>query len=241
MKKLKVLIVEDVASMRKFVRFGLEKSFPDLLVEEAATGKEAQAKLEQAEYDLILCDWELPDINGDEILIWVRNHPVLNSLPFIMVTSRNDKDSVTKAINMGVNSYIVKPFTAENLAQRIVAVIDKFDRRMFERVEADGAVEMRFSDVSIKGKLIDLSMGGLFCIFGRKNTLPGIFDTISADIQPCDDLKINGLKGFVIRIQAAEAFIDAEDVKIAVKFLDLEPEKNAELSKAIHSLKLKKK
>ena len=241
MKKLKVLIVEDVASMRKFVRFGLEKSFRAISIDEAATGKEAQAKLEHSEFDLVLCDWELPDINGDEILSWVRSHPAINGTPFIMVTSRNDKESVMKAIDMGVNAYIVKPFTAENLAQRITTVIEKFERREFERLETSGPIDLHFRDLSAKGNLIDLSLGGCFSVFSRKNRLPDIFDQVSIGMNPSGDLKIGGIEGFVIRIQAAEAFIDAENVKIAIKFLDMTPEKKGELSKAINALKSQNK
>ncbi len=129
MKKLNVLIVDDVASMRKFVKYGLEKSFPDISVAEAANGKEAQAKLEKEEYDLVLCDWEMPYVNGEELLTWVRKHPILSKTPFIMVTSRSDKPSVLKAMHGGVDSYMIKPFTADGLAQKVMLLVDKADRK----------------------------------------------------------------------------------------------------------------
>ncbi|MBF0505359.1 MAG: response regulator [Nitrospirae bacterium] len=237
MKKLKVLIADDTASMRKFVKYGLEKSFPSILVDEAVNGREAQAKLDHTEYDLVLCDWEMPDINGDKILEWVRSHPTINSTPFIMVTSRNDKESVMQAIQGGVNSYVVKPFSAESLAQKITAVIDHFDRREFQRFEVNGSVNLHFGDQAIRGKIIDVSMGGIFSTVGRKSPLPAIFEKVMVDIKLEISEKLGGIEGFVIRLQAAESFIDSENVKIAVKFMDLPDQRKQELQRVMSSLK----
>ncbi|MEW5744513.1 MAG: response regulator [Nitrospirota bacterium] len=237
MKKLRLLMVEDAASMRKFAKYGLEKSFPSIRIDEATNGKEAQAKLEQAEYDLILCDWEMPEVQGDELLEWVRHHPNLSGTPFIMVTSRNDKQSVMKAIELGANSYVVKPFTAESLARKITTVIDRFDRREHERYEASGSLTFHFRDHVARGNLIDISLGGLLSVFSRSNELPSIFEKVTMDLQLENSPKSNGIEGFVIRIQAAEAFIDADRVKFAVKFLDMSPEKKKELQAVLNSLR----
>src|SRR5208337_1181014 len=133
MQKLNILIVDDVASMRKFLKFGLEKTFSQVCADEAANGKEAQAKLEAAHYDLVLCDWEMPILNGEELLLWVRSHPQINKTPFVMVTSRVDKESVLKAKERGVDGYVVKPFTAEFLAHKVMSLVSKTDRRSTER------------------------------------------------------------------------------------------------------------
>ncbi len=238
MKKLNVLVVDDVASMRKFVKFGLDKSFPDISVDEAANGKEAQAKLEKEEYDLVLCDWEMPYVNGEELLTWVRNHPTLYRMPFIMVTSRSDKPSVLKALHGGVDSYMIKPFTADGLAQKVMLLVDKADRRESERYEAHGAVGLHFKDQVAGGSIVDLSLGGLFGLFSRKNTLPSIFEKVRVDIDLEDpQKKEEGIEGFIIRIQAAEAFIDSENVKIAVKFLDQSSEATKKIQELLGALK----
>ncbi len=238
MKKLNVLIVDDVASMRKFVKYGLEKSFPDISVAEAANGKEAQAKLEKEEYDLVLCDWEMPYVNGEELLTWVRKHPILSKTPFIMVTSRSDKPSVLNAMHGGVDSYMIKPFTADGLAQKVMLLVDKADRRESERFEVQGAINLRFRDKAAGGSIVDLSMGGLFCVVSRKNPLPSIFEEVRVDIMLEDPKKsADGIEGFIIRIQAAEAFIDAENVKIAVKFLDSSSETPNKIQQLLESLK----
>jgi len=236
MKTLKALIVDDVAAMRKFLRFGLEKTFPHVTAEEASNGKEAQAKLEKSDYDIVLCDWEMPQMNGEELLLWMRQHPTLKKTPFIMVSSRNDKPSVLKAMHGGVDSYVVKPFTAEGLAQKVMAIVEKADRREQERVEAHGQIDIHFGDKVASGRLIDISMGGIFGMFGRDNHLPGIFQKVSAGIKLENSHNMDGLEAFVIRVQAAEAFIDAENVKVAIKFFELPPEKAKQLQEMLHSL-----
>ncbi|MBF0558103.1 MAG: response regulator [Nitrospirae bacterium] len=237
MKTLKALIVDDVASMRKFLKYGLEKSFPHMSVEEAMNGKEAQTKLEKNEYDLVLCDWEMPLLNGEELLTWLRNHPTLRKTPFIMVTSRSDKPSVLKALQGGVDSYVVKPFTADSLAQKVMNIVDRADRRELERFDVQGSATLHFGDQVARGFLIDVSLGGIFSSFGRENKLPTIFDKVNVDIKFEKSQKVDGIEGFIIRIQAAEAFIDAESVKIAVKFLELPENRRNELDKILSSLK----
>jgi CheY-like chemotaxis protein len=205
-------------------------------VDEAVNGKDAQTKLEKVEYDLVLCDWEMPYVTGEELLCWVRNHPTLSKLPFIMVTSRSDKPSVLKAMQEGVDSYMIKPFTADGLAHKILSLIDKADRRESERFELHGDVILHFRGQAARGSIIDISMGGFFGEFSRKNPLPPIFEEVRLDIKLEDPQKeADGIAGFVIRLQAAEAFVDAEKVKIAVKFLDLADEGNKKIQQLLGS------
>jgi CheY-like chemotaxis protein len=109
MEKIKVLLVDDTPSVRRFIRLGIEKSFPNVDIDEAANGIAAKAKLENHHYSLFLCDWEMPGMNGEELLKWLKQHPTLRSTPFIMVTAKSEKDDVMKAIQEGVTGYIVKP------------------------------------------------------------------------------------------------------------------------------------
>jgi DNA-binding response OmpR family regulator len=237
MKKLNVLIVDDTAAMRKFIKSGLEDSFPGIHVDEAVSGKTAVIKLEQNEYNLVLCDWELPDLSGDEILQWVRVHPIINHTPFILVSSRRDKGSVTKAIRGGVSSYMVKPFNIGSLVQKVTAVIDHFERRQFQRFAIDGTIDLYFRDQSLKGGVIDLSMGGVFGLSNRGYSLPLIFEKVTVDVN-LDSGSILGLDGFVIRLQAAEAVLDSESVKIAVKFSDLTLDRTQDLQRIVSAAKV---
>lgn len=238
MTKNKVLVVDDMASVRKFIKFGLEKNHPNVEIFEASNGKEAQALLEADKYDLILCDWEMPLMDGHELLNWVRNHPTLKDLPFIMVTAKNEKENVIKALQTGVNGYIIKPFTIEGLIQKLAEVHRKFDRRQCERFDLSGEVILQFGDRVCRGNLIDISIGGLLCTVQRKSPIPMIFEKLVCDIKMGSNSKVLGLEGFVIRIQAAEAFIDSEYIKVAVKFLELSDKKAKELKDLLSSVAL---
>jgi CheY-like chemotaxis protein len=229
MAKNKVLVVDDMASVRKFIKFGLEKNHPNVEIYEASNGKEAQAMLEAEKYDLILCDWEMPSVSGYELLNWIRNHPTLKDLPFIMITARNEKENVIKAMQAGVNSYVIKPFTIEGLIQKMAEVHRKFDRRQYERFDLSGEAILQFGDRVSRGSLLDLSIGGFLCNIRRNSPIPMIFERLLCDIKLDNNRKVSGLEGFVIRIQAAEAFIDSEYIKVAVKLLEHEDKKAKEL------------
>ncbi|MCW8887875.1 MAG: response regulator [Gammaproteobacteria bacterium] len=125
MQKIKVLIVDDAAFTRDIMRKGLRAEFPSFTTEEAPDGLKAQKLLEKKPFDLILCDWEMPEMNGAELLTWIRNNDPIKDTPFIMVTSRGDKEHVVKAIELKVNNYIVKPFSNDKLGKVVANVLQK--------------------------------------------------------------------------------------------------------------------
>lgn len=122
MGKLRILLADDALTMRKFVRYGLEENFQDIEIDEVNNGREAQAKLETKNYDLILCDWEMPVISGEELLQWVRSQSASKFVPFIMLTALADKEHVMSAIKSGVTAYVVKPVLIDDLVHKIVSV-----------------------------------------------------------------------------------------------------------------------
>jgi CheY-like chemotaxis protein len=232
MGKLRVLIVEDMGSERSFIRDGLQNGPLHIETEEASSGREAQLKLENGHFDLILCDWEAPVVKGDELLKWLRTHPLLKDIPFIMIIAKGERTDVVRAMQAGVNGYMVRPFTIEALLQKITAVDQKFDRRDQERVDMSGTVTLRFRGRVSSGKLIDVSSGGVLGIFDVSDPLPHILEKALCDVQIDKGLKVSGLEGFLLRAQAVEASPDARDIKIAVKFLET-PEDKADELKAL--------
>ncbi len=124
MEQLKVLVVDDAAFIREMVRKTLHAKFPNMQVEDAVNGRKAQQQLEGKDYDLILCDWEMPEMSGIELLNWVRQEK-RSRVPFVMVTSRGDKANVIEAIHAGVSDYIGKPFTSEALQAKVIKVLGK--------------------------------------------------------------------------------------------------------------------
>jgi two-component system chemotaxis response regulator CheY len=129
----KVLVVDDFSSMRKILR-RLLLSIGFRNVVEARDATEAIYRLEHDRFDLIVSDWNMPSINGQELLEFVRSHETLKQIPFIMITVQADKDTVTKARDGGVSSYLTKPFTAEDLERKVREVMDQRRERISEEV-----------------------------------------------------------------------------------------------------------
>ena len=123
--KIKVLLVDDAAFTRDLVKKGVRSHFPSFALTEAGNGRQAQNKLADGGYDLVLCDWEMPEMGGDELLEWMRANDATRDTPFVMITSRGEKEHVVKAVELGVSNYIVKPFTTEKLVNIITTVLSK--------------------------------------------------------------------------------------------------------------------
>lgn len=119
MNKVSVLVVDDAPFIRDLVKKGLRGHFPGIRIEEAVNGRKAQQMLDRECFDLILCDWEMPEMSGLELLDWCRAQDRLKGVPFIMVTSRGDKENVVQAIQSGVSDYIGKPFSNEQLTSKV--------------------------------------------------------------------------------------------------------------------------
>lgn len=125
MAKHRLLVVDDASFVRDMVKKTIRNFFPDFVVEEAINGRKAQTMLTKSNYTLILCDWEMPEMSGIELLQWIRSseEETLKTTPFIMVTSRGDKEHVVNAVQSGVNEYLGKPFSQEQLIQKIAKVL----------------------------------------------------------------------------------------------------------------------
>ena len=93
MSKVSVLVVDDASFIRDLVKKCLRNYFPGIKIEDAVNGRKAQAMLSRDAFDLVLCDWEMPEMSGLELLTWCREQEHLKTLPFIMVTSRGASDS----------------------------------------------------------------------------------------------------------------------------------------------------
>ncbi|HSX69485.1 MAG TPA: response regulator [Pseudomonas sp.] len=119
MSKVSVLVVDDATFIRDLVKKGLRDHFPGIQIDEAVNGRKAQQMLARQPADLILCDWEMPEMSGLELLTWCREQDTLKTTPFIMVTSRGDKENVVQAIQAGVSDYIGKPFSNDQLVTKV--------------------------------------------------------------------------------------------------------------------------
>ncbi|MGM0450923.1 MAG: response regulator [Pseudomonadota bacterium] len=123
MSKLKALVVDDASFVRDLVRRTIRSQFPSIELHEAADGRKAQTLMGRERFDLILCDWEMPEVSGLELLQWARGHSHYSDTPFVMVTSRGDKEHVVEAIREGVSDYLGKPFSPESLGKKVRKVL----------------------------------------------------------------------------------------------------------------------
>lgn len=120
-----VLVVDDFPTMRRIVK-NLLKQIGFENIEEAEDGIQALNKLKSNKYGLVVSDWNMPNMEGIDLLRSVRNEAEpLKNIPFLMVTAESEKDKVIEAIKAGVDNYIVKPFTAEVLMEKLSKIAEK--------------------------------------------------------------------------------------------------------------------
>jgi two-component system chemotaxis response regulator CheY len=116
-----VLIVDDFATMRRILKNILRQiGFTNIY--EADNGKNALNMLKKQKFDLILCDWNMPEMSGLELLNEIRSDNELKDMPFVMVTAEAQKNNIIEAVQAGVSNYVVKPFTAETISGKLKKV-----------------------------------------------------------------------------------------------------------------------
>ena len=120
--KLKTLIIDDMSSMRMMIKSVL-REYGIIDVHEAADGEKAVDMIGAGRFDLIICDWDMPRMNGLEFLQHVRGDEKIRDLPFIMLTANFDREHVSQAIEAGVNDYLAKPFKPADLMRKIERAI----------------------------------------------------------------------------------------------------------------------
>ena len=122
--KMKFLVVDDFSTMRRIVK-NILKQLGYENIDEAEDGAQAYSKLQNGDYDFVVTDWNMPNMDGLELLKKVRSDERLKAMPILMVTAEAEKDKVITAIQAGVNNYIVKPFTAEVLKEKMDRIFEK--------------------------------------------------------------------------------------------------------------------
>ncbi|MCB6184404.1 chemotaxis response regulator CheY [Leeia sp. TBRC 13508] len=117
-KNMKFLVVDDFSTMRRIVR-NLLKELGFSNVDEAEDGQIALHKLQNGQFDFVVSDWNMPNMTGIELLKAVRADPGLKALPFLMITAEAKKENIIEAATAGASGYIVKPFTAATLDEKL--------------------------------------------------------------------------------------------------------------------------
>ena len=122
--KVKFLVVDDFSTMRRIVR-NLLKELGFTNVDEAEDGAVALQKLKGGSFDFVVTDWNMPNMDGLTLLQTIRADATLKALPVLMITAEAKKENIVAAAQAGASGYIVKPFTAATLNEKLVKIFDK--------------------------------------------------------------------------------------------------------------------
>jgi two-component system chemotaxis response regulator CheY len=126
--KMKFLVVDDFSTMRRSVR-NLLKELGYTNVDEAEDGVVAMQKLTAGGFDFVVSDWNMPNMTGIELLKAIRANAQLAHLPLLMITAEAKKENIIEAAQAGASGYIVKPFTAATLSEKLGKIFEKLDKK----------------------------------------------------------------------------------------------------------------
>ena len=123
--KMKILVVDDFSTMRRIVR-NLLKELGFSNVDEAEDGAVALQRLQNGDFEFVVTDWNMPNMDGLQLLKSIRSAPALKHLPVLMITAEAKKENIIEAAQSGASGYIVKPFTAAVLEEKMNKIFDKY-------------------------------------------------------------------------------------------------------------------
>lgn len=126
-KNMSFLVVDDFPTMRRIVR-SLLKELGFTNVDEAEDGQDALNKLRAGNFEFVVSDWNMPNLDGLEMLKEIRQDDALKDLPVLMVTAEAKKENIIAAAQAGANGYVVKPFTAATLEEKLNKIFDKLGK-----------------------------------------------------------------------------------------------------------------
>jgi two-component system chemotaxis response regulator CheY len=125
-KNMRILVVDDFSTMRRIIR-NLLRDLGFNNTTEADDGTTALPMLQNGSYEFLITDWNMPGMQGIDLLHAVRADPRLRSLPVLMVTAEAKREQIVLAAQAGVNGYIVKPFTAQTLKEKIDKIFERLE------------------------------------------------------------------------------------------------------------------
>jgi len=123
---MKILVVDDFSTMRRIIK-NLLRDLGFTNISEADDGSTALPMLQSGDFDFLVTDWNMPIMTGIDLLKAVRADERLSTMPVLLVTAEAKKDQIVEAAQAGVNGYVVKPFTAETLKEKIEKIFERID------------------------------------------------------------------------------------------------------------------
>ncbi|WP_196137342.1 chemotaxis response regulator CheY [Aliikangiella sp. G2MR2-5] len=125
-KNMKILVVDDFSTMRRIIK-NLLRDLGFTNTHEADDGNTALPMLQTGNFDFLITDWNMPGMQGIDLLKAVRADEKLKSIPVLMVTAESKREQIIEAAQAGVNGYIVKPFTAATLNEKLGKIFERID------------------------------------------------------------------------------------------------------------------
>ncbi|WP_256647167.1 chemotaxis response regulator CheY [Thermomonas paludicola] len=125
-KGIRILIVDDFSTMRRIVK-NLLNDLGFTNTAEADDGSTALVELKKVHFDLIITDWNMPGMPGIDLLKAVRADPALAKIPVLMVTAEAKREQIIEAAQAGVNGYVIKPFTAATLEDKLAKIFERLE------------------------------------------------------------------------------------------------------------------
>lgn len=146
---IRILVVDDATFIRDMVKKQLRDKIPGVEIIDAPDGARALAQMKNQSVDLILSDWEMPNMTGAELLSTVRAMPDAEKTPFIMISSRGDRNHIVKAIELGVSDYLSKPFSADELLKKVFKQLKVIGKTPVQRASAASTQGIAFASVDV--------------------------------------------------------------------------------------------
>lgn len=261
MSQTKVLIVDDARFIRDHVSRIVRDHFPEYHIDAAEDGEAGRKLMSGESYDLILCDWEMPGMSGLELLQWARQQSSYNDVPFVMITSRGERDYVLKAIQAGVNDYMGKPFEDLQLVEKIKKYVGKRletssdSRRKAAQMLAagktaasakqakkpKGLAQLRVSAGALRCAIKDITLQTVQVAVKREDGIPNLLEQAVVDIEQPNGGSVAQMNGFILGLHANEKTTQTNFISVDVQFVDNDPEKLEILTSYISSLGKKPK
>lgn len=211
MRNVNFLVVDDCATVLALVSKIIQSRLGSNNIRTAGNGEQALEVLKKHDIDIIICDWEMPQLNGIELLKQLRQIKNYKNIPFIMMSSQGGREFVVKAIENGVNHYVVKPFAPEKLENAVNKAFNGANKRLAQRfsglpkhrllaTNGYAEIEAQVSDISRTGMLIKAKFDPQLNLFSQW--------TLNVEFEEIDELgfiHLGSIKGKVIRIEADNA------------------------------------
>ncbi|TMP30326.1 response regulator receiver protein [Pseudoalteromonas rubra] len=223
MQDVSFLVVDDCQLVRNLVRTTLVNRLGAENVYTAEDGQAALELLDARHIDIIIADWQMPNIDGEELLKRVRKSKKHSKTPFIMMSSLGDREHVVCAIQNGVSQYMMKPFTADKLEETVHKSWNTISRRGAIRLSGlpEHSVRIRTGSRTLSGHVKNISQTGMLLQSPYSREMH-LFNTYELELDVFDlnggNLLISPLYAVPVRIVAVEGFVDTKMCQLALRF-----------------------